>query len=31
MERYRDILDAQERSETAYVPQYATFWEPLGA
>jgi uncharacterized RDD family membrane protein YckC len=31
MERYRDILDAQERSETAYVPPYATFWERLGA
>jgi uncharacterized RDD family membrane protein YckC len=31
MERYRDILDAQERAEGDYVPQYATFWERLGA
>jgi uncharacterized RDD family membrane protein YckC len=31
MERYRDILDAQERSETAYVPQYAGFGDRLFA
>lgn len=31
MERYRDILDAQQRAEGDYIPDYASFWERLGA
>lgn len=31
MERYRDILDAQNQAANAYDPNYASFWERLGA
>lgn len=31
MERYNDILDANQQAEEAYQPHYASFWERLGA